>query len=90
MAGGVLVFGIVAAAHVAALLANAQVHPGIAQGYALGAYVLGIVLEMAQVERGEVLARSIHRETGKVQRGREAARPRCKIPAGPCLPAGLW
>jgi hypothetical protein len=39
--GGVLVFRGVAAADVAAGLANAQVHPRIREGYALGAGVLG-------------------------------------------------
>ena len=58
--GSVLILRIVAAADVAALLADAQVHPGITQGYALGAHVLSIVLEVAQVERGEVLAGSVH------------------------------
>jgi hypothetical protein len=46
MLGSVLVLRVVAAAHVAALLANAQVHPGVAQGHALGAHVLGILLEV--------------------------------------------
>jgi hypothetical protein len=58
--GSVLILRVVAAAHVAALLADAQVHPRIAHCYALGAHVLGIVLEVVQVERGEVLARRIH------------------------------
>jgi hypothetical protein len=64
--GSVLVLGVVAAAYVAALLANAQMHPGIAQGHALGAYVLRVVLEVVQVERGEMLAGSVHyEEVGK-------------------------
>jgi hypothetical protein len=60
-----LVFGVVAAAHVAALLANAQVHPGVVQGHALGAYVLVVVFEMAQVEGGQVLAGSVHSKQWK-------------------------
>ena len=39
----VLVFGVVAAAYVAAGLAYAQVHPIVAQGYAFGADVLFIL-----------------------------------------------
>jgi hypothetical protein len=58
--GSVLILGVVAAAYVAALLANAQMHPDIAQGHALGAYVLRVVLEVVQVECGEVLAGSVH------------------------------
>jgi hypothetical protein len=54
MLSGVLVLGLVAAADVAAVLTNAQVHPGIAKGYAFGANVLGIGFEAG--EGAEVLA----------------------------------
>jgi hypothetical protein len=58
--GRVLVFGVVAAAHVAALLADAQVHPSVAQRHALGADVVRVALEVVQVEGGEMLAGSVH------------------------------
>jgi hypothetical protein len=61
MLGRVLVLRIVAAAYVAALLANAQVHPGVAHGHALGAHVLGVVLEVVQVKRLKVLAECFHK-----------------------------
>ncbi|GAB3584783.1 hypothetical protein GCM10027345_32290 [Hymenobacter daeguensis] len=54
MLGGVLVLGLVAAADVAAVLAHAQVHPGIAEGHTLGAKVLRIGFEAG--EGSEVLA----------------------------------
>jgi len=38
--GGVFVFGRIATANVATSLAHAQMHPGVAQGHALGACVL--------------------------------------------------
>jgi hypothetical protein len=52
--GGVLVFGRVAAAHVAALLTHAQVHPSVAEGHTLGAGMLGGSFEAG--EGREVLA----------------------------------
>lgn len=50
MPGGMLILRVVAAAHVAAMLADAQVHPGVAQGHALGTDVLSVALEVVQVE----------------------------------------
>lgn len=43
VAGSVLIFGVVAAAHMAASLTHAQVHPLVAQGYAFGAHILLIL-----------------------------------------------
>jgi hypothetical protein len=43
VAGGVLVFRVVAAAYVAAGLTHAQVYPLLTQGYAFGANVLLIL-----------------------------------------------
>ena len=54
MLGSVLVHGIVAAADVAAVLANAQVNPCIALGHAFGTDMLGIGFERG--EGGEMLA----------------------------------
>ena len=54
MLGGMLVFRVVAATDVTALLADAQVDPRIAQGHALGADMLDIGFERGEV--GEVLA----------------------------------
>jgi hypothetical protein len=75
--GSMLVFGVVAAAHVAALLANAQVHPGVVQGHALGAYVLVVLFEMAQVEGSQVLAGSVHSKQWKRWRRAGGSRATC-------------
>lgn len=58
MAGGVLVFGIVAAADVAAFLAHPQVHPIVAEGYTFWADVFRSWRELGK--GGEVLARVGH------------------------------
>jgi hypothetical protein len=47
VAGGVFVLGVVAAAHVAAGLAHAQMHPLVALSHALGADVLFILEQFA-------------------------------------------
>ena len=52
--GGVLILGRIAAADVAALLADAQMHPRIAEGYALWARIFGSGFEAG--EGREVLA----------------------------------
>jgi hypothetical protein len=58
--GSVLVGRAVAAAHVAAGLAHAQVHPGSPQGHAVGAYVLRVVAQVRYIERRQVRAGSIY------------------------------
>jgi hypothetical protein len=61
--GSVRVLGLVAAAHVATRLAHAQVHPGIAEGHALGANMLRRSFQVRQVERQEVGTGRSHRKS---------------------------
>ena len=58
MPGGVLVFGVIAAADVAAVLAHAQMHPVVAPGQALRTNPFGIGFQLG--EGGEVLANGRH------------------------------
>jgi hypothetical protein len=74
MLGGMAVGRVVAAAYVAALLANAQVYPGTAHGHAFGADVLGIVPQVVGVEGGQVLAQIIHRK-GRLSEVRKFGEP---------------